>query len=119
MITHLRREQPASVVEYAPKRTVHHEGVPADDVANGILALLHKAAETAKEDCARAMDIAHKLSTQLRSAEERAREFEAEANHFRERAATAENWLTVIHNGVQQTFFQNGKNSNSRPNGHP
>jgi hypothetical protein len=52
----------------------------------------------------------------LRAAEERAREFEAEANHFRERAATAENWLTVIHNGVQQTFFHNGKNSGS--NGH-
>jgi hypothetical protein len=116
MISHLRREQPASVVEYAPKRTVHHEGAPADDVANGILALLHKAAETAKEDCARAMDIAHKLSTQLRSAEERAREFEAQANHFRERAATAENWLVVIHNGVQQTFFQNQNKTSS--NGH-
>jgi hypothetical protein len=62
------------------------------------------------------MDLAHKLSTQLRSAEERAREFETEANHFRERAATAENWLVVIHNGVQQTFFQNQNKTSS--NGH-
>jgi hypothetical protein len=116
MITHLRREQPASVGEYAPKRTAHDKGMPADDVANDILALLHKAAETAKDDCTRAMDLAHKLSTQLRSAEERAREFEAEANHFRERAATAENWLVVIHNGVQQTFFQkqNGLNGHAQ-----
>jgi hypothetical protein len=115
MISNMRREQPASV-EYAPKRAAHDKGVPADDVANGILALLHRAAETAKEDCARAMDLAHKLSTQLRSAEERAREFETEANHFRERAATAENWLVVIHNGVQQTFFQNQNKTSS--NGH-
>jgi hypothetical protein len=80
--------------------------VPADDAGNGIIALLHKAAESAKEDCARAMDLAHKLTFQLRAAEERARELEAEANHFRDRAATAENWLVVIHDEVEQTFFK-------------
>ena len=111
-----REQQPASVVEFAPNGRTHDQAVAANDVGNGILALLEKAAESAKADCARAMDLAHKLSFQLRAAEERAREFEAEANHFRERAATAENWLTVIHNGVQQTFSQNVKNSSS--NGH-
>ena len=110
------REQPASVVEFAPKGRTHDQAVAANDLGNGILALLEKAAETAKADCARAMDLAHKLSVQLRSAEERVHELEAEASHFRERAATAENWLTVIHNGVQHTFFQNGKNSGA--NGH-
>jgi len=104
------------MVEFAPKGRTYDQAAAANDVGNGILALLEKAAETANADCARAMDLAHKLSFQLRAAEERARELEAEANHFRERAATAENWLTVIHNGVQQTFFQNGKNSSS--NGH-
>jgi hypothetical protein len=29
MISNLRREQPASVAEYAPKRTAHDKGVPA------------------------------------------------------------------------------------------
>jgi hypothetical protein len=82
------------------------KSVPADDAGNGIVALLHKAAESAKEDCARAMDLAHKLTFQLRAAEDRARELETEANYFRERAATAENWLVVIHNEVEQTFFQ-------------
>jgi hypothetical protein len=110
------REQPASVVEFAAKGRTRDQAAAPNDLGNGILALLEKAAETANADCARAMDLAHKLSFQLRAAEERARELEAEANHFRERAATAENWLTVIHNGVQQTFFQNGKNSGS--NGH-
>ena len=64
-----------------------------------------KAAEMAKEDCARAMDLAHKLSFQLRASEERGRELEAEAAHFRDRATRAEAWLLRIHNEVEQTFF--------------
>ena len=111
------REATDAVVEFAPKRGAgrnnsgnngaRENSIPADDAGNGIVALLHKAAESAKEDCARAMDLAHKLSFQLRAAEERARELEAEANRFRDRAAVAENWLAVIHDEVQQTFFQN------------
>ena len=68
-----------------------------------------------KEDCARAMNLAHKLSSQLRAAEERSRELEAEANQFRERAATAEKWLVLIHDEVEHTFFQskNGRNGHS------
>jgi len=59
----------------------------------------------AKEDCSRAMDLAHKLSFQLRASEERVRELEAEAAHFRDRATRAEAWLLRIHNEVEQTFF--------------
>ena len=87
------REPPDAVVKFAPKRGERRNGVPqdnsarensipADDAGNGILALLHKAAESVNQDCARAMDLAHKLSFQLRAAEERARELEADANHF-------------------------------------
>jgi hypothetical protein len=115
-----QREPPASVVAFAPKRAGQERAeqdrsVPADDAGNGIIALLHKAAEAAKEDCARAMNLAHKLSSQLRAAEERSRELEAEANHFRERAATAEKWLVLIHDEVEHTFFQskNGRNGHS------
>jgi hypothetical protein len=99
-----RHEASASVVDFARKRAGREK--PADDTGNGIIALLHKAAESAKKDCARAMDLAHKLTLQLRAAEDRARELEAEANHFRERADAAENWLIVIHNEIDQTFFQ-------------
>jgi hypothetical protein len=52
------------------------------------------------------MDLARKLSVQLRDAEQKAHELEAEANHFRKRAATAENWLVRIHSEVEQRFFQ-------------
>ena len=85
----------------------------ADDSGRAILALLQKAAEMAKEDCARAMDLAHKLSSQLRAAEERASELEAEAAHFCDRAVRAEEWLQRIHHEVEQAFFQ--KKDRSRP----
>ena len=78
----------------------------ADDAGRGIVALVQRAADIAKADCDRAMDLAHGLSSELRAAEERAREFEAEANYFRERAAHAEEWLIRIQSEIQQTFFQ-------------
>jgi hypothetical protein len=78
----------------------------ADDAGQHIVALLQKASDMAKTDCQRAMDVAHRVSSELRAAEERAREFEAEANYFRERAARAEEWLVRIESELKQTFFQ-------------
>jgi hypothetical protein len=100
-------DKPATIVPFAPTSKSHADAnIVADDSGRTIVALLQKAAEMAKEDCARAMDLAHKLSFQLRAAEERARELEAEATHFRDRAARAEAWLLRIHNEVEHTFFQ-------------
>jgi hypothetical protein len=79
----------------------------ADDAGQHIVALVQKASDVAKADCQRAMDLAHRLSSELRAAEEKAREFEAEANYFRDRATRAEEWLVRIHTEIQQTFFQN------------
>jgi hypothetical protein len=112
----VQNERPASVVAFAPnpKKGRPDTTVLADDAGDGIIALLHKAADMAKEDCARAMDLAHKLSFQLRDAEERARELEAQATHFRERAARAEDWLLRIHNEVEQTFFSEKERQNGR-----
>src|SRR5256884_9607877 len=98
-------DKPATVVPFAP-RSQPDPNIIADDSGRTIVALLQKAADMAKEDCARAMDLAHKLSFQLRAAEERLREAEADAAHFRDRAARAEQWLLRIHNEVEQTFFQ-------------
>jgi hypothetical protein len=96
-----------TIVPFAPAaRGQADANIMADDSGRTILAMLQKAADMAKEDCARAMDLAHKLSFQLRAAEERARDLEAEAAHFRDRAARAEAWLLRIHKEVEQTFFQ-------------
>src|ERR1700721_6735 len=84
-------DKPATIVPFAPMSKGQAEGhIVADDSGRTIVALLQKAAEMAKDDCARAMDLAHKLSFQLRAAEERARELEEGIAHFRDRATRAE-----------------------------
>ena len=98
-------DKAGTIVPFAPTPKGQPE-VAADDSGRTIVALLQKAADMAKEDCARAMDLAHKLSFQLRASEERLREVEAEAAHFRDRATRAEAWLIRIHTEVEQTFFQ-------------
>jgi hypothetical protein len=128
-------EKSESVIPFAPAPKAGPEGnLVAEDAGRAIVAMLQKAADMAKEDCARAMDVAHKLSFEIRAVEERAREAEveaahfrdrtsraeaeavhfrdratraeAEAAHFRDRTTRAEDWLLRIHNEVEQTFFQ-------------
>jgi hypothetical protein len=99
-------ERPATVVPFAPNKERPDATMLADDSGRAIVVMLQKAADMAKNDCVRAMDLAHKLTFQLRAAEERARELEAEAAHFRDRAAHAEDWLGRIHSEVEETFFQ-------------
>ena len=108
-------DRSASAVAFAPKKGPPDTAMLADDAGHGIIALLRKAADMAKQDCDRAMDLAHKLSSQLRAAEERAREFEAEAIHFRDRAARAEDWLAHIHSHVEKTFFRPPEERNVSP----
>jgi hypothetical protein len=79
----------------------------ADDAGQHIVALVQKASDVAKADCQRALDLAQRVSSELRAVEERARELQAEANHFRDRAARAEEWLARIESEIQGTFFRN------------
>jgi hypothetical protein len=109
-------DKPATIVPFAPvSKGQPDANIVADDSGRTIVAMLQKAAEMAKDDCARAMDLAHKLSFQLRAAEERARDLEAEATHFRDRAARAEAWLLRIHNEVEHTFFQKRERDPRQP----
>jgi hypothetical protein len=109
-------DPPEAIVPFAPKLKTRPEGnLVADDAGQAIIALLKKAADTAKEDCARAMDLAHRLSFQLRAAEERAREAETEAAHFRDRTTRAETWMLRIRDEVEQTFFQRKEREGSLP----
>jgi hypothetical protein len=95
-----------AIVPFAPApQAAPARNIVADDSGRTIIALLQKAAGMAKDDCARAMDVAHKLSFQLHAAEERAREAEAEVARFRERANRAEAWLLRIQSEAEQIFF--------------
>ena len=103
-------ETRASAVAFGPKKGRPDSTMMTDDAGQQVIALVQKASEMAKADCQRAIDLADRVSSELRAAEERARAFEQEANYFRDRAARAEEWLARIEGEVQQAFFRN-KNS--------
>lgn len=96
----------ATVVPFAPNKHDQNMG-DVDQSGQHIVALLGKAANKTKADCARAMDLAHKLTLQLRAVEDRVRDLETEATLYRDRAVRAEDWLQHIHKEVEQTFFRN------------
>ena len=77
---------------------------PADNAGQAILDMLRRAASVAEQNTQHAISTAHKLSMQLRAAEDRIRELESHAENYRERADRAEEWLRRIANDLEQTF---------------
>jgi hypothetical protein len=70
------------VVKFAPKEKQRGEGSPLDEAGQAIVAKIQKAAELSNENCDRAMRLAHKLSMELRAAEDRINQLEAEVQLF-------------------------------------
>ena len=60
------------------------------------------------------MDMAQKLSHQLRAAEERIAELEAEVAAHEERADRAEQWLHKVYTGIEERFLDRDKNARRR-----
>ena len=69
-----------------------------------VLALLQEGVGVAKQNCERAMEIAHKLSLQLRAAEDRVAQLEGEIRLHQERAVRAEKWMHRIHCEIEDRF---------------
>jgi hypothetical protein len=122
-----RSEITEQVVKFSPKQ---QSGNPADEAGQAVIAQIRKAAELANENCDRAMALAHKLAMQLRAAEDRITQLEAEVALFRDRATRAEGWLQTVHSeieqkliapratfGTEQTFASS--NSNTEPSQPP
>lgn len=76
-----------------------------DRSGQAIVGLLDQAARSAKEDCDRAFDLAHKLSLQLREAEDRAAQLQAQVEHFQDRALRAESWLVRIYKEIEDKLL--------------
>ncbi len=100
-------ESPENVVPFAPgwKEGPREDGDQLERSGHAIISLLQQAAEVAKENSDRALDVAHKLSIQLRAAEDRIRQLEAELKHFEDRAVRAEKWLYRIYKEIEDRFF--------------
>ena len=74
----------------------HKDASQVDSAGQAILKLLHKAAGAAEAISRQALETAQKLSSQLRAAEDRIAELEAEVHLYREKSEHAEEWLRKI-----------------------
>ena len=78
---------------------------PTDQSGRAVVALLQQAAALSHENCDRAMSMAHKLSVQLRTAEDQIAQLRAELEHFQGRATRAEEWLQVIRKEIEERLL--------------
>jgi ABC-type transporter Mla subunit MlaD len=90
-----------------------------DKAGQTILQLLHRAAGVAEENSRRALDTAQKLSQQLRAAEDRIAELEAEVTAYSDRAERAEQWLHRVYTEIEDRFLrqEDGRRSMQRSAG--
>jgi hypothetical protein len=95
---------PEPALKFAPKDGPREDD-PTDQSGRAVVAMLQQAANLSNENCDRAMSLAHKLSLQLRAAEDRINQLQAEVEHFQDRAAHAENWLRVIEKEIEKKLL--------------
>jgi DNA repair ATPase RecN len=106
----MNQRAPDKVIPFAPslREQRPNEGDPIDRSGQAIVEMLQDAVDVAKQNCERAMDIAHKLSLQLRAAEDRIAQLEGDVRHYQDRAARAEKWMSRIHSEIEDRFFKSG-----------
>jgi len=98
-----------SVIPFAPaaKNAAPPEGADQlDKAGHTILSLLHKAAGMAEANSKHALDMAQKLSHQLRAAEDRIAELEAEVGIYQDKADRAEQWLHKVYTEIEDRFLR-------------
>ena len=97
-----------TVVAFSPgAKDATPEGVDQlDRAGQTILKLLHKAAGVAEQNSRHALDMAQKLSHQLRAAEDRVAELEAEVELYRDKADRAEQWLHKVYTEIEERFIK-------------
>jgi hypothetical protein len=98
-------DTPEQVLKFAPKEKRQTDGNPLDDAGQAIVAQIRTAADLANQDCDRAMSLAHKLSMELRVAEDRTHQLLEEVELWRNRAARAEEWLRTIQNEIEEKLI--------------
>ena len=98
-------DTPEQVLKFAPKEKAPNRVAQLDDAGQTIVAQIRQAAHLTKEDCDRAMSLAHKLSMELRAAEDRTHQMAAEVEHWRERAGRAEQWLRTIQQEIEEKLL--------------
>src|SRR5262245_31813561 len=98
-------DTPEQVVKFVPKERPRSYAPLVEEAGEAIIAKIQKAADLSNENCDRAMKLAHKLSMQLRAAEDRITQLEAEVELFRNRAVRAERWLQTIQKEIEEKLI--------------
>jgi hypothetical protein len=105
-----------AVVPFAPKLTARSDpSDPLEKAGHLILDMVRQAASTAEASYRQAIEKTHKLSAQLRGAEDRIRELEAIVRQQEERADRAERWLHQVSVEIEQKFFGREDSRPSQP----
>jgi hypothetical protein len=110
-------DKPKNIVPFAPspKEPGWDGSDSLDKSGHQVFALLQQAADVAKENSERAMSLAHRLSIQLRVAEDRIRTLEADLEQFQDRALRAENWLLRIQKEIEDRFLEDPAQPGQQP----
>ena len=103
--------EPESVVQLASvSKKAAAPGVDQlDSAGQTILQLLNKAANAAEQNSKHAIDMAQKLAHELRAAQQRISELEAEVVAYQNQAERAEQWLHKVYTEIEDRFLQQGK----------
>jgi hypothetical protein len=98
-----------SVIPFAPAAKSQAPPESADQLDKAgqtILRLLQKAAGVAEANSHHALEMAQKLSHQLRAAENRIAELEAEVGIYQDKADRAEQWLHKVYTEIEDLFLR-------------
>ena len=100
--------EPDTVVPFAPafENAAGDRTDQLDRAGQTILNMLQNAANLAEANSQHALDMAQKLSHQLRAAEARIAELEAEGQTYQERAERAEQWLHRVYSEIEDRFLK-------------
>jgi len=98
-------DTPEQVLKFVPKERPRSYAPLVEEAGEAIIAKIQKAADLSNENCDRAMKLAHKLSMQLRAAEDQINRLEAEVELLRDRAVRAERWLQTIQTEIEEKLI--------------
>jgi molecular chaperone GrpE (heat shock protein) len=104
----MRNYEQETVIPFAPaaKSAGSNDADQLDTAGRTILSLLNKAASVADENSQHALDMAQKLSHQLRAAENRITELEADVRYYQDRCERADQWLHKIFSEIEERFLK-------------
>ena len=97
--------QEADVIQFG-RDTSQPDRDQLDAAGQTILQLIHRAAGFAEENSRHALEMAQKLSHQLRAAEDRIVELETEIAAYQQRAERAEQWLHRVYTEIEERFLR-------------